>query len=121
MFKTYIFASVFLIGIYYLGCYYSHFYLPDNQLEKLSEGDRITVLTKDAKTYIMTVSGIREGEICGVEESSGQASPIVIHEKDISRILVEKPDPRKISAMVVICITPIAVGGIIMPIFWNIN
>ncbi len=74
---------VLLIFINSIGCY-SKAFVSKKDMEKLSEGDNITVISQDMKTYIFTVEKVEGIEIHGFEYTGDQKSQVVIHAEEIS-------------------------------------
>ncbi len=106
---------VLLIFINSIGCY-SKAFVSKKDMEKLSEGDNITVISQDMKTYMITIEKVEGTEIHGFEYTGDQKSQVVIHAEEISTIEMKKLDAGKIILIGCICIAVIAYGGLIIPL-----
>ena len=73
-------------------CCFSKVYLFQEDIDKISEGDNIIVMTQDGKAYDITVAKIEEEKIHGIVSDEGQEYPVVIHADDISMIQFKETD-----------------------------
>jgi hypothetical protein len=85
---------VLLIFINTVGCY-SKAHLPffQEDMEELSEGDNIVVITQDGIEYSITVVKIEEKRIYGT--TGWTKSQVIIHADDIAMIEIKKFDTGK--------------------------
>jgi len=106
---------ILLIFINSLGCY-SKAFVPKTDINKLSEGDKITVIANDMKAYNITVKSVEGSEIHGFEYSGEQKSMVVIHAKDVSFIEIDQLDVGLIILAGCVCLGAIIFKGVIIPV-----
>ena len=106
-------ALIILVLINSIGCY-SRVYLFQEDMEELSKGDKIMVITQDRKAHNITVVRIEGTEIHGIEYTEGQESQVVIHSEEISLIEMDKLEVGKTILLGIACTFVIATGAVII-------
>ena len=104
-----------LVILNILGCYASR-YVPNNDVQVISEGDEITVIDQEMKTYIMTVEHADINEIQGYVNGGENRTTIVIPTDQIDRIEIRRMDVGLMVTIGGIFFGAIVAGGIIIPI-----
>jgi hypothetical protein len=104
-----------LVIINSIGCF-STSYVPKNNIEELSEGDKITVIDQDMKAYNITVEKADKKEVLGYQYFGEQRSMVVISADRIAMIEIRRMDFGLMILAGSIFLGAIIFDGIIFPI-----
>jgi hypothetical protein len=104
-----------LVIFFSIGCY-SHSRIPKNQIDDISEGDKIVVTDMKMRSYKMTVENVTDKEIIGFEDTEEEKTRIIIFTDQISSVTIRQMDFGMMILAGATITVAIIYDGIILPL-----